>query len=908
MAKRSLNSFGSEGTFDTGTGKATLYRLAQLEEDGLAEMARLPYSVRVLLESLLRNEDGFDVTAEDIRNLAAWSPSNLRRAEVPFKPARVILQDLTGVPTLVDLAAMRSAVARLGADPSLISPQVPVDLVIDHSVQVDRFGVHEALQLNSEHEFRRNRERYEFLHWGRNAFDDFRVVPPATGIVHQVNLEYLASVVALREEDASLVAFPDSLVGTDSHTPMVNGVGVVGWGVGGIEAEAAMLGEPVSLLTPEVVGFELSGELAEGATATDIVLIVTEMLRQRGVVGKFVEFYGDGIASMSVPDRATLSNMAPEQGATISYFPIDERTLEYLTFTGRSPGQVKLVERYAKAQGLFRTGGSPDPEFSETLSLDLGSVEPSLAGPKRPHDRVGLSNMKESFAGSLTAPVAEQGFALDPGALGRTGAVAYDGERYALGHGAVVIAAITSCTNTSNPSVMLAAGLVAKKAVEAGLQVPRYVKTSLAPGSGVVTAYLNESGLTDYLEQLGFYLVGYGCTTCIGNSGPLPPEVSQAIVEGDLVAAAVLSGNRNFEGRIHNQVQASYLASPPLVVAYALAGSTTVDLTREPLGRGNNGEPVYLRDIWPTHEEIRKILDTAITAQQFRDRYASVFTGNETWNAIPGIEDAVYPWNPESTYIKEPPFFQDLTPEPAPIQEIHGARVLALLGDSVTTDHISPAGAFPATSSAGQYLVEQGVEPRDFNSYGSRRGNDHVMTRGTFANVRLKNLLVPGTEGGVTLHFPSGEQLSIFEAAQRYREEGTPLLVLAGREYGSGSSRDWAAKGSLLLGVKAIIAEGYERIHRSNLIGMGMLPLQFQEGEGVKALGLTGQETFHIEGLDSDLQPGQELTVRAEGEDGTKSFVVVTRADSPVEVNYYRNGGILQTVLRRLLRGTGNEG
>ncbi|MFQ5918782.1 MAG: aconitate hydratase AcnA [Thermoplasmata archaeon] len=906
MARQNRDSFGAEATFDTGTGEARLYRLARLEEEGLAEMARLPYTVRILLESLLRNENGFDVTEEDIRNLVAWSPSNLRRTEVPFKPARVILQDLTGVPSLVDLAAMRSAMDRLGGDPSLINPQVPVDLVIDHSVQVDRFGVHEALRLNSEHEFRRNRERYEFLHWGQNAFEDLRVVPPATGIVHQVNLEYLAPVVRLRDERVGPVAFPDSLVGTDSHTPMINGVGVLGWGVGGIEAEAAMLGEPVSMLTPEVVGFELTGELAEGATATDVVLLVTEMLRAKGVVGKFVEFFGDSIGTLSVPDRATISNMAPEQGATVSYFPIDERTLEYLRFTGRSPGLVDLVARYAKAQDLFRTADALVPEFTETLSLDLGSVEPSLAGPKRPHDRVGLSQMKGAFARSLTAPIAEQGFALSQDALGRTSRVAQNGEGYTLGHGAVVIAAITSCTNTSNPSVMLAAGLVAKKAVEAGLQVPPHVKTSLAPGSGVVTAYLDESGLTEYLEQLGFYLVGYGCTTCIGNSGPLPPEVAEAIVSGDLVAAAVLSGNRNFEGRIHNQVQASYLASPPLVVAYALAGSTTVDLTEEPLGVGERGDPVFLSDIWPTQAEIQQVLDAAITAEQFRDRYASVFTGNETWNAIGGGEEPVYPWNLESTYLREPPFFQNLTPEPEPIREIEGARVLVLVGDSVTTDHISPAGAFPAKTPAGQYLIAKGVQPQDFNTYGARRGNDRVMTRGTFANVRMKNLLLPGTEGGVTVHHPTGEKMTIFEAAKRYREEGTPLLVLAGKEYGSGSSRDWAAKGSLLLGVKAVIAEGFERIHRSNLIGMGVLPLQFREGEGVEPLGLTGRETFHIEGLNDDLRPGQELVVRAEGEDGAKTFKVLVRADSPVEVNYYRQGGILQTVLRGLLAEAGD--
>ncbi len=897
------DTFGARSTFDTGSGKADIYRLDKLEEEGVGEISRLPFSIKVLLESMLRNEDGFEVTEEDIANLARWNAKRPAAHELPFKPARVILQDFTGVPSLVDLAAMRSAVKRLGGDPALIQPQMPVDLVIDHSVQVDRYGLMEALQLNSDYEFQRNRERYEFLHWGKNAFHQFRVVPPATGIVHQVNLEYLAPVVTLRPRDGSTVAFPDSLVGTDSHTPMINGLGVVGWGVGGIEAEAAILGQPLYMLTPEVIGFELYGELQEGATATDLVLTVTEMLRRKGVVGKFVEFYGEGLSGMSVPDRATISNMSPEQGATIGYFPIDERTLEYLRLTGRSEEQIELVARYAKAQGLFRTEGMPAPEFTETVHLDLSTVEPSLAGPKRPHDRVSLSDMKSALRRALTAPTTAQGFALGEEELGRVAPVAYDGTRYNLGHGALVIAAITSCTNTSNPSVMLGAGLLAKKAVERGLRVPPYVKTSLAPGSRVVTNYLKKAGLLPYLEKLGFYLVGYGCTTCIGNSGPLSPEVSKAVEESDLVASAVLSGNRNFEGRIHPLVKASYLASPPLVVAYALAGTTDVDLTSDPLGTGSDGESVLLKEIWPTQNEIRRAVEEAVTPEQFRDRYADVFTGNETWNAIEGTKELVYAWDPASTYIREPPFFHDLTLDPKPVQEIRGARVLVMVGDSVTTDHISPAGAIPEDSPAGQYLINQGVEREDFNSYGSRRGNDEVMVRGTFANIRLKNLLVPGIEGGVTVHVPSGEKMTIFAAAQRYKAEGTPLIVLAGKEYGSGSSRDWAAKGSLLLGIRAIIAEGYERIHRSNLIGMGILPLEFADGESAETLGLTGREAYDIEGIVDDMRPRQKVVVRATDYDGsTKTFDAVVRIDSQVEVNYYRNGGILQTVIRNILR------
>ncbi len=901
MAKNQQSDlFGARATLDTASGPVAMYRLEQLEKEGVGEVARLPFSIKVLLEAALRKHDGFEITEGDVVGLANWEAKNVEQREVPFKPARVIMQDLTGVPAVVDLAALRSAMDRLDGDPKRINPMIPVDLVIDHSVQVDQFGSQFALFFNAEREFERNRERYEFLRWGADAFDNFSVVPPATGIVHQVNLEFLGKVVQTDTENGERVAFPDSLVGTDSHTTMINGLGIVGWGVGGIEAEAVMLGEPITMLPPEVVGFELRGELAEGATATDLVLVVTQMLRQRGVVGKFVEFYGPGVGRLSLPDRATLANMSPEYGATMGFFPVDAETLRYLRRTARPAELVDLVERYTRAQGLFRTDDAPVPAFSDSLSLDLGSVEPSLAGPKRPQDRIPLPEAKAAFEAALAAPVGPRGFALDDDEITRTAVV---GQNAILSHGAVVIAAITSCTNTSNPTVMIGAGLLAKKAVERGLRVPPYVKTSLAPGSTVVTRYLEAAGLTPYLDQLGFNLVGYGCTTCIGNSGPLPEEVARTIEEHDLVAAAVLSGNRNFEGRINPHVQANYLASPPLVVAYALAGSVDVDLLREPLGRNAEGQPVYLRDVWPSQAEIQQAVADALQPEMFAEQYAGVYTGNETWNQIPApsAAAALYDWDPDSTYIQEPPFFIGLVPEVPPVEDIHGARVLVLLGDSVTTDHISPAGSIALDSPAGRYLVERGVERRDFNSYGSRRGNHEVMMRGTFANIRLKNQLVPGSEGNVTEHLPTGEQMSIYDAAMRYQEEDTPLIVLAGKEYGTGSSRDWAAKGVQLQGVRAVIAQSYERIHRSNLIGMGVLPLQFRDGEGVEELGLTGREAFDITGIAGELAPGQAVTVRARRGDGSETtFEAVVRLDTPVEVEYYRNGGVLHTILRRM--------
>jgi aconitate hydratase len=792
---------------------------------------------------------------------------------------------------------------RLGGDPAKINPLVPVDLVIDHSVQVDFFGNPQALERNAEIEFQRNRERYEFLRWGQKTFDSFRVVPPATGIVHQVNLEFLAKVVLERTDGLEVVWLPDTLLGTDSHTPMINGLGVLGWGVGGIEAEAAMLGQPYYFLTPKVVGFKLKGRLREGVTATDLVLTVTEILRKKGVVDKFVEFYGDGLSQITLADRATVANMAPEYGATMGFFPVDAEALRYLRQTGRSEEEVQRVERYTKEQGIFRTDQSPDPEYSETLELDLAAVTPSLAGPKRPQDRVPLSAMKSAFRQALAAPVEERGFGLSPEETGRVATVTFNGDRASLKHGSVVIAAITSCTNTSNPSVMLGAGLLAKKAAARGLQIPPYVKTSLAPGSKVVTEYLKAAGLIEPLAALHFDLVGYGCTTCIGNSGPLPPEVAKAVTENQLVAAAVLSGNRNFEGRVHPQVRANYLASPPLVVAYALAGTVDIDLDSEPLGKDRSGRPVYLRDIWPSQEEVAQAMERAIRPEMFRESYANVWDGNPTWNAIPVAGGALYEWRPDSTYIQEPPFFTDLGPDPQPIAEIRRARVLAVLGDSITTDHISPAGSIPEESPAGRYLIEHRVTKKDFNSYGSRRGNDRVMVRGTFANIRLKNQLVAGMEGGVTVHFPDGERMWIYDAAMRYKQEGVPLLVIAGKEYGSGSSRDWAAKGTLLLGIRAVLAESYERIHRSNLVGMGVLPLQFKEGENAASLGLTGQEVFDIAGLDNGISPRSEVTLTATSPDGSgQSFQAVARLDSIVEVDYYRNGGILPTVLRSLLK------
>ncbi len=899
---RKSDPFAARQRFETGQGTASLYSLSKLEAAGLANIAALPFSIRILLESALRNCNGYAVREDDVKHLAAWNAAKPAQVEIPFHPTRVLLQDFTGVPAVVDLAAMRAAMQRLGGDPTRINPLIPVDLVIDHSVQVDAFNSSTALAANVDLEYQRNRERYEFLRWGQGAFANFRAVPPSVGIVHQVNLEYLAKGVFLRGDDRDPVAVPDTLVGTDSHTTMINGLGVLGWGVGGIEAEAVMLGQPLYMLMPEVVGFKLTGQLPAGATATDLVLTVTQILRKEGVVGKFVEFFGPGVSTMKLADRATIGNMAPEYGATMGFFPVDAETLEYYRRTGRSPAEVELIERYTKEQQLFRTDDGPEPTFTKVVTLDMGTVEPSLAGPKRPQDRVPLASMKVSFRKSLSAPVAERGFALDEAGLQRKAEVVDNGSCSTIGHGAVVIAAITSCTNTSNPSVMMAAGLLAKKAAEKGLKPKPYVKTSLAPGSRVVTDYFDKSGLTKALEAVGFYTVGYGCTTCIGNSGPLPEPVAKAVTDGDLVAAAVLSGNRNFEGRVNPLVKANYLASPPLVVAYALAGTTDIDLLTEPLGKGNNGQDVYLKDIWPTPAEVQTTIDECISPEMFSRQYANVFTSNEKWNKLPTSTGDLYDWSAESTYIQEPPFLLGLQREVDPIAPLGGARVLAMLGDSVTTDHISPAGSIAAKSPAGKYLVEQGVDVRDFNSYGARRGNDRVMTRGTFANIRIRNHLAPGTEGGVTRHLPDGEVLSIYDAAMKYKSEGVPLVVLAGAEYGTGSSRDWAAKGTMLLGVRAVIAASFERIHRSNLVGMGVLPLQFAAGETWESLGLTGEETYDFPGLNDQLQPGQSLEVVAKAADGsTSKFTALLRIDTPVELDYYRNGGILQTVLRKLL-------
>ncbi len=898
----SQNIFNARDVLHTSHGDYVIYRLDQLEKEGHTTLARLPFSIRVMLESVLRQCDEKSITRQDVLNLAGWQPKAAKRPVLPYRPGRVVMQDFTGVPAVVDLAAMRSAMARLGGDPKKINPLVNVDLVIDHSVQVDFFASADALQRNAELEFQRNRERYEFLHWGQKAFDNFRVVPPATGIIHQVNLEFLADVVLTKEIDGERLAYPDTLVGTDSHTTMINGLGVVGWGVGGIEAEAAILGQQIDMLTPDVVGFKLLGHMQDGVTATDLVLQVVQMLRAKGVVGKFVEFYGPGLDVLSLPDRATIANMAPEYGATMGFFPVDDEALRYMRLTGRPGEVIERVEGYLKAQGLFRTANTPDPEFSDTLELDLGAIEPSLAGPSLPHHRVALREMKASFHDALRRPVKERGFALNDEATQRQISIGTNGSSVKMGHGAVVIAAITSCTNTSNPSVMIGAGLLAKKAVERGLQVKPYVKTSLAPGSRVVTEYLRQSALLEPLAKLGFNVVGYGCTTCIGNSGPLPSEVVRGINEAELIAAAVLSGNRNFEGRVSPQVRANYLASPPLVVAYALAGTVDIDLDTEPLGSDADGQPVFLRDIWPSSQEILDTIAENVKAEMFKGQYADVFDGSQIWNEIDGGGGDVYLWDENSTYIQEPPFFVDLTPDLPPISAITGARALALLGDSITTDHISPAGAIPPDEPAGKYLIQHGVKSRDFNSFGSRRGNDRVMTRGTFGNIRLKNRLVPGVEGGYTVHIPSGQKMSIFEAAQNYKETGTPLIVLAGKMYGTGSSRDWAAKGTLLLGVKAVIAESYERIHRSNLVGMGVLPLQFKEGQSAESLGLDGHEAFDILGLGEAIAPQSELTVRAAKSHGSVvEFQADVRLDTAIEVEYYRNGGILHTVLRNML-------
>ena len=892
----------ARGKLRTRAGQVTIARLPALELAGLTRLDRLPFSIRILLESVLRQVNGREITQDHLLALAAWSPRPAQRPDVPFLPARILMQDFTGVPAVVDLAAMRSAVARLGGDPRRINPRVPVDLVIDHSVQVDFFSSPEALRRNAELEFQRNRERYEFLRWGQEAFERFRVVPPATGIVHQVNLEYLATVVLTRAEHGETVALPDTVIGTDSHTTMINGLGVLGWGVGGIEAEASMLGQPMVLVMPDVVGLRLSGRLPEGTTATDLTLTITQLLRRHGVVDKWVEVFGPGLSAMPLPDRATIANMSPESGATAIYFPVDDETLRYLRLTGRPEDRIDLVERYCKEQTLFRSDDTPDPDFSEVLELDLGTIEASLAGPKQPQDRVSLASAGASFQSRLRLPPGEGGFGLPEESVHRQATVGTNGASADIGHGAVVIAAITSCTNTSNPSVMVGAGLLARNAVERGLKVKPYVKTSLAPGSQVVTEYLTRAGLLEPLAKLGFNVVGYGCTTCIGNSGPLSGEVVKAISQADLVAAAVLSGNRNFEGRINPHVRASYLASPPLVVAYALAGTMVIDLTREPLGVGADGQPVYLREIWPNERDIDDIIHRTLTPELFIARYADVFNGNETWNQIPVGGGELFHWDSASTYIQEPPFFTDLTLDPPSTFDIVGARVLVHLGNSVTTDHISPAGAIPADGPAGRYLIERGVQPRDFNSFGSRRGNDQVLTRGTFGNIRLKNLLVPGVEGGVTVHFPDGARLPIYEAALRYQDAGVPTIVLAGREYGSGSSRDWAAKGPRLLGVRAVLAESLERIHRSNLVGMGLLPLEFLPGQSAASLGLTGSERFSLHGLE-DLEPRSTRTVEVEADDGRSlSFEVRVRIDTPVELDYFRSGGILQMVLRQMMR------
>ncbi len=891
-----MDSFKSKSILKVDSHAHTIFRLDALKKAGFA-LERLPYSIRILIENLLRTEDGKSVTRNDIETLAQWDPSKKSDKEIAFTPARVLLQDFTGVPAVVDLAAMRDAMAKMGGDPTKINPLESVDLVIDHSVQVDSFGTPEAFRENVKFEFYRNEERYQFLKWGQIAFRNFRAVPPGTGIVHQVNLEYLASVVFSKEVRGEVLAYPDSLVGTDSHTTMINGLGVLGWGVGGIEAEAAMLGQPVSMLIPEVVGFKFTGRLAPGMTATDLVLTVTQMLRKKGVVGKFVEFYGPGLDALSLADRATIANMAPEYGATMGFFPVDQETLNYLRLSGRDEPRIALVEAYLKEQGLFRLSSSPDPVYSDTLELDLASVEPSMAGPKRPQDRVTLTSAAPSFKKLLDEVLAVKGqCAPRPSAAVKDGA-----ETYEVKDGDVVIAAITSCTNTSNPAVMLGAGLLAKKAVERGLKTKPWVKTSLAPGSKVVMDYLAAGGVKEALENLKFHLVGYGCTTCIGNSGPLPEPVSQAVREKDLVVASVLSGNRNFEGRVNPQVRANYLASPPLVVAYALAGTMETDLNTQPLGTGKDGKPVYLKDIWPSDEEVRASVQK-IEASMFRRQYDNVFEGDERWRALSVPGGATFAWNHRSTYIKHPPYFENMPRTPKPVGDISGARVLALLGDSVTTDHISPAGAISKNSPAAKYLVENGVIPADFNSYGARRGNHEVMVRGTFANIRLKNLLAPGTEGGVTRHLPDGEGMSIFDASLKYQAAGVPLIVIAGKEYGTGSSRDWAAKGPALLGIRAVIAESYERIHRSNLIGMGILPLQFEEGANRETLGLSGEEVYDLKGIAENLAPGKKIQVSVTSAAGARNFSVICRIDTPVELAYYQHGGILQYVLRQLLQ------
>ena len=892
MSATSKNSFSTRASLRVGNDSFEIHRLDAVARAGVGNVARLPFSLKVLLENLLRHEDDRFVHADDIRALAGWDPSSAAGAtekEVSFMPARVLLQDFTGVPAVVDLAAMRDAIRALGGDAKKINPLLPAELVIDHSVQVDKFGGADSFAFNASLEMERNIERYAFLRWGQKGFHNFKVVPPDTGICHQVNLEYLARVIFRVKENGAWVAFPDSLVGTDSHTTMVNGLGVFGWGVGGIEAEAAMLGQPLSMLIPAVVGFKLHGRLPEGATATDLVLTVTHMLRKKGVVGKFVEFYGTGLSSLTLPDRATIANMAPEYGATMGFFPVDSETLAYLRFTARDEDQVKLVEAYTKEQGLFRTDQTPDPIFSDRLELDLATVVPTMAGPKRPQDSVPLTQAKVAFEKSLTEVV-------------KHASVQSNGDKFELADGSVVIAAITSCTNTSNPSLMLGAGLIAKKAVERGLTTKPWVKTSFAPGSKVVTDYIEKAGLWPYLNSLRFNLVGYGCTTCIGNSGPLSEPISKAIKDSNLVAVSVLSGNRNFEGRINPLCRANYLASPPLVVAYALAGRMDIDIINEPLGKDKSGKPVFLREIWPSPQEVESTVRSSVSREMFSKEYADVFAGDEHWRALPVPEGDLYAWDAKSTYIKNPPYFEGMQVKPSAIRDLHGLRALAVLGDSITTDHISPAGSIGADTPAGKYLIANGVQPKDFNSYGARRGNHEVMMRGTFANIRLRNQLAPGTEGGWTVHQPGDENMSIYDAAMKYRDEGVPLVVIAGKEYGSGSSRDWAAKGTILLGVRAVLAESFERIHRSNLVGMGVLPLEFALGETMKSLGLTGLEIFDFEGLAQNFEPRKKIKVRARDAHGKeKNFTAIARVDTPFEVAYYQHGGILQYVLRQML-------
>ncbi|MBM4763437.1 aconitate hydratase AcnA [Bacillus sp. B15-48] len=899
-----LDVFKARSSFESNGKRYNYYRLAALEEAGVGNVSKLPYSIKVLLESVLRQQDGRVITKEHVENLAKWGTSEVKEVDVPFKPSRVILQDFTGVPAVVDLASLRKAMADLGGDPDKINPEKPVDLVIDHSVQVDKYGTSDALKANMDLEFERNAERYQFLSWAQKAFDNYRAVPPATGIVHQVNLEYLAGVVlAVENEDGEFEAFPDSLVGTDSHTTMINGIGVLGWGVGGIEAEAGMLGQPSYFPVPEVVGVKLVGDMPNGSTATDLALKVTQVLRSHGVVGKFVEFFGPGVVTLPLADRATVANMAPEYGATCGFFPVDDESLDYMRLTGRTDEQVQLVEAYCKENGLF-FDPALEPVYTDVVEIDLSKIEANLSGPKRPQDLIPLSEMKKSFNDALTAPAGNQGFGLETAEIEREAVVEFNnGDKATMKTGAIAIASITSCTNTSNPYVLVGAGLVAKKAVELGMEVPKFVKTSLAPGSKVVTGYLRDSGLLPYLESIGFNLVGYGCTTCIGNSGPLLPEIEKTVADSDLLVTSVLSGNRNFEGRIHPLVKANYLASPPLVVAYALAGTVNIDLQNDAIGKDKDGNDVFFKDIWPSTAEVNDVVNKTVTPELFRSEYENVFSDNERWNEIKTNNDALYTFDEDSTYIANPPFFEGLSPEPGTVEPLSGLRVVGKFGDSVTTDHISPAGAIGKDTPAGKYLREKGVAPRDFNSYGSRRGNHEVMMRGTFANIRIKNQIAPGTEGGYTTHWPTGEVTSIYDACMKYKEEGTGLMVIAGKDYGMGSSRDWAAKGTNLLGIKTVIAESFERIHRSNLVLMGVLPLQFKDGESAETLGLTGKETFAVQ-VDEKVRPRDLIKVIATDEAGNeKTFEAVVRFDSEVEIDYYRHGGILQMVLRDKLKG-----